>query len=66
MKRKNTNRLPDDQRKLLQAMIDRDGLEVTRKKLNISRHAMERAVLGASIQAGTAALLGNQLQGDRA
>jgi len=62
MKLKNTNKLPDDQRKRLQAMIDRDGLEVTRKRLGISRHAMERAAGGLTIQRGTAALLGQQLQ----
>ena len=62
MKLKNTNKLPDDQRKRLQAMIDADGLEVTRKRLGISRHAMERAAGGLSIQRGTAALLGQQLQ----
>lgn len=63
MKLKNTHKLPPDQRKRLQAMIDRDGLEVTRKALHISRHAMERAAGGLNIQAGTAALLGQQLDG---
>ena len=62
MKRKNKIALPDDQRKRLQAMIDADGLEATRTRLHISRHAMERAAGGLSIQAGTAALLGQQLQ----
>ena len=62
MKRKNTHTLPPDQRKRLQAMIDADGLEVTRAKLGISRHAMERAAGGLTIQRGTAALLGQQLQ----
>ena len=61
MKLKNTHKLPPDQRKRLQAMIDRDGLEATRKALRISRHAMERAAGGLTIQRGTAALLGQQL-----
>ena len=64
MKLKNTHKLPPDQRKRLQAMIDRDGLEATRARLGISRHAMERAAGGLNIQAGTAALLGQQLTGD--
>ena len=63
MKRKHTHRLPDDQRKRLQAMIDADGLEATRTRLHISRHAMERAAGGLTIQRGTAALLGPQLGG---
>jgi len=62
MKLKNTNKLPEPERKKLQAMIDRDGLEVTRGRLGISRHAMERAAGGLTIQRGTVALLGPQLQ----
>ena len=62
MKLKNTNTLQPDQRKRLQAMIDADGLEVTRARLHISRHAMERAAGGLTIQRGTAALLGQQLE----
>ena len=57
--------LPDVQRKHLQALIDADGLEATRKALHISRHAMERAAGGLNIQAGTAALLGQQLAADQ-
>ena len=64
MKFKNTNKLPGDQRKRLKALIDRDGLEATRKALHISRHAMERAAGGLSIQQGTVALLGQQLGKD--
>ena len=51
------------QRKQLQAMIDADGLEVTRTRLHISRHTLERAAGGLTIQRGTAALLGQHLQG---
>jgi hypothetical protein len=54
--------LPDAERKRLQSMIDADGLEATRKRLGISRHAMERAAGGLTIQRGTAALLEQQLQ----
>jgi len=53
--------LHDAERKRLQAMIDRDGLEATRKRLGISRHAMERAAGGLTVQRGTVALLGQQL-----
>jgi len=64
MKRKSTHRLSPEQRKRLQAMIDADhNLEVTRTRLGISRHAMERACGGLTIQRGTAALLGQHLQG---
>ena len=65
MKIKSTTKLPEDQRKRLQSMIDADGLEATRKALHISRHAMERAAGGLTIQRGTAALLGQQLTGDK-
>jgi len=61
-KLKNVTKLPEPERKRLQAMIDADVLEVTRKRLGISRHAMERAAGGLTIQRGTAALLGQQLQ----
>ena len=61
MKLHNIHQLPPEQRKRLQAMIDKDGLETTRTRLHISRHAMERAAGGLNIQAGTAALLGQQL-----
>jgi len=57
MKTKNINKLPLDQRKKLQGFIDADGLEVTRKWLGISRHTMERAAGGLTIQRGTVALL---------
>ena len=50
-------RLPAAQRKKLQAMIDRDGGEATRKQLGVARHTMERAALGGTIQRGTVALL---------
>ena len=60
MKIHNTHKLPDDQRKKLQAMIDKDGLEATRTRLGISRHAMERAAGGLNIQKGTIALLEKQ------
>jgi len=63
MKIHNIHKLPPEQRKRLQAMIDKEGLEVTRTRLHISRHAMERAAGGLNIQAGTAALLGQQLDG---
>ena len=63
MKRKNTITLPPEQRTKLQAMIETDhNLEVTRTRLHISRHAMERAAGGLTIQRGTAALLGQQLE----
>ena len=65
MKRKNFHKLPEPERKRLQSMIDADGLEATRKRLGISRHAMERAAGGLTIQRGTAALLGQQLTGDK-
>lgn len=62
MKRHNPNALPPDQRKKLQAMIEADhNLEFTRKRLGISRYAMERAAGGLNIQAGTAALLMQKL-----
>ena len=64
MKSKNATKLPDDQRKRLQAMIDAAGLEATRTRLHISRHAMERAAGGLTIQRGTAALLGPRLTGE--
>lgn len=58
MGNKGPHRLPDDQRSRLQAMIDADGnLEVTRKRLGISRHTMERAAGGLTIQRGTMVLL---------
>ena len=50
-----TTRIP------LQALIERDGLEITRKVLGISRVAMERAASGLNIQRGTSAYLIQQL-----
>ena len=57
MKTKNINKLPLDQRKKLQGFIDSDGLEITRKWLGISRHTLDRAAGGLTIQRGTVALL---------
>ena len=61
MKIKNKNTLPPEQRKTLQAMMDRDGREATRKALGVSRYAMEKAAGGLSVQAGTVSLITQKL-----
>ena len=61
MKVKTPHTLPPEQRKKLRAMIDKDGLEVTRQRFGISRHALERAVGAMNVQVGTLALLTQKL-----
>lgn len=61
MKNRKAHKLPPEQRKLLQAMMDRDGLDDTRKTLGISRYAMEKAAAGMNIQAGTVSLITQKL-----
>ena len=56
------HKLPEPQRKKLEAMIASDGLENTRKRLGISRHAMERAAGGLSVQRGTVAVIAMALE----
>lgn len=60
-KRKNSETLPDPQRQQLNALIDARGVEWTRLRLEISRHALERAAGGLTIQRGTAAYLTQKL-----
>jgi hypothetical protein len=61
MKRKNVETLPEPQRQHATALMEKHGIEQARKLLGISRHALERAAGGLSVQRGTVAYLTQQL-----
>lgn len=61
-KRKNSETLPDPQRQQLNTLIDARGVEWTRLRLGgISRHALERAAGGLTVQKMTAFYITEQL-----
>ena len=57
MKRKNTVTLEPEHQARIRSLIDSQGVYQAARHLGMSRHAMERAAQGSTIQAGTAALL---------
>jgi hypothetical protein len=54
MKRRNTEAIPDPQRAHANALMEKVGIEQARRFLGISRHALERAAGGLTVQKGTA------------
>ena len=60
MKRKNTTVLAPEHQARIKSIIDSQGVYQAARHLGMSRHAMERAAQGSTIQAGTAALLREQ------
>lgn len=61
MKRKNTETLPDPQRQHANALMEAKGIDHARQLLGISRHALERAAGGLTVQRGTVAYLTQKL-----
>ena len=61
MKRKNTHRLAPDHQARLTSLMEAQGICQAAKHLGLSRHALERAAGGLTIQAGTAVLLEQQI-----
>jgi len=61
MKRKNCETLPSEQRQHASALMEAVGIEQARKFLGLSRHALERAAGGLTVQRGTVAYLTQQL-----
>lgn len=60
-KRKNFETLPEVQRVELNRLMDDQGIVKASLQLGISRHAMERAAGGLTVQRGTVAYLTQQL-----
>ena len=60
MKRKNTVTLAPEHQTRIKEIIAAQGVYQAAKHLGMSRHAMERAAQGSTIQAGPAALLREQ------
>ena len=60
-KRKNSETLPEIQRTELLKLMDDQGIVKASLQLGISRHAMERAAGGLTVQRGTVAYLTQKL-----
>jgi hypothetical protein len=61
MKLRNVAVLPDTLRARISSLVEAKGVGQAAKFLGISRHAMERAAMGATIHLGTAAYLTQQI-----
>lgn len=61
MKRKNSETLPVPQREHANRLMDAVGTEQARRLLGLSRHALERAAVGLTVQKGTVAYLTQKL-----
>jgi hypothetical protein len=61
MKRKNTHRLSPENQARITSIMDAQGICQAARHLGMSRHALERAAGGLTIQAGTCALLEKKL-----
>ena len=61
MKRKNCETLPVPQREHANRLMEAVGVEQARRFIGISRHALERAAGGLTVQRGTVAYITQKL-----